>query len=347
MIITQKVDKNDQLLGFFIEWLRLLSDKFERIKVFCLEKGEYDLPDNIEVNSLGKDEGYGKFKQFFNFYFLILKYHREYDAVLVHMNPIWVVLGGYFWKLFDKKIFLWYTHKSITLKLRVATIMADVIFTASPESFRLKSKKVVITGHGIDTELFRPLRLVQGEQDFTRLNPPRRFNLKILSVGRISPIKNYETLINAAKILKDKNIDFMITLIGEPAIESDREYEKSLKSQIQSLKLEENFNFIGKIVHNDLPKYYQSHDIFVHLSKTGSLDKTMLEAMACGIKVLSSNDAARTILTAEFLFNDDPQELADKIINAEAINSGSLRNYVVENHNLQKLITKISETIKQ
>ena len=61
------------------------------------------------------------------------------------------------------------------------------IFTASHLSFRLKSSKVVVTGHGIDTELFKP--------DHLRLNPKdQRFNLRILSVGRIAPVKNYETL---------------------------------------------------------------------------------------------------------------------------------------------------------
>ena len=170
--------------------------------------------------------------------------------------------------------------------------------------------------------------------------------LRLLSIGRISPVKGYETLIDAAKILKDKNVDFIITIIGKPALESDSEYEESLKFKIQSLKLEENFDFVGKVVHNDLPKYYQSQDLFIHLSKTGSLDKTMLEAMACGIKVISSNDAARTILPVELLFNDNPQELADKILQSKEINTDSLRNYVVENHNLSALISKISETIK-
>ena len=350
LIITQKVDKNEQLLGFFIEWLRLFAEKFEKITVLCLEKGEYDLPGNVKVISLGKDRGYGKFKQFFNFYFLILKYHREYDAVLVHMNPIWVVLGGYFWKLFDKKIFLWYTHKSITLKLRIAVIVADIIFTASPESFRLNSKKVVVTGHGIDTDLFKPNSEFENPALKERGLPGevgrQDSKLRLLSIGRISPVKGYETLIDAAKILKDKNVDFIITIIGEPALESDSEYEESLKFKIQNLKLEENFDFVGKVVHNDLPKYYQSQDLFIHLSKTGSLDKTMLEAMACGIKVISSNDAARTILPVELLFNDNPQELADKIIKSQEINTDNLRTYVVNNHNLQKLITKISEIIK-
>ena len=54
LIITQKVDENDQLLGFFIDWIRLFSEKFERIIIICLEKGVFELPENVEVISLGK-----------------------------------------------------------------------------------------------------------------------------------------------------------------------------------------------------------------------------------------------------------------------------------------------------
>ena len=47
---------------------------------------------------------------------------------------------------------------------------------------------------------------------------PRESVIKILSIGRIAEVKNYETLVRAAKILKDKDIGFSITMIGEPAL---------------------------------------------------------------------------------------------------------------------------------
>jgi len=295
------------------------------------------LPPNVRTYSMGKDLGKSKLKQLFNFYHFILFRHKDYDAVFVHMNPIWVVLGGYIWRLFDKKIIFWYTTKGVTLKLRIATMWANVILTASPESFRLKSKKVIITGHGIDTELFRPSENLKVEDK----------KLKLLSVGRISPVKNYEVLVDAARILKDKNINFKITMIGEPALESDNNYQEKLKSKIENLKLGENFGFIGKVGHKDLPRYYQQNDIFVHLSKTGSLDKTLLEAMSSGMRVLSSNDAARGFLHPDFIFNEDnPAELANKIVKLKDMSTQeNLRNYVVENHNLNKLIDKIAQII--
>lgn len=342
LIITQKVDQNDQLLGFFIEWLKKFSQKFDKLTVLCLERGEFNLPSNVEVISLGKDHGSSKLSQFFTFYFLVFSLRKQYNSVFVHMNPIWMVLGGFLWKLLGKKRFLWYTSGGVTFKLKLAEKFADIIFTASKESFRVPSRKVIITGHGIDTDLFKP--------SGNRLSTIDNSRTKLLSVGRIAPVKNYETLIDAAKILRDEGVDFEITIIGEaPPLEKDRKYEESLKSKVESLKLKDNFNFVGKVNHKDLPEYYQSHDIFIHLSKTGSLDKTILEAMACGMKVLSSNDASRAFLSNELMFRgDNSTELAAKIkfLKDQLVNL-NLRNYVVQNHNLDTLIDKISKYIKR
>lgn len=338
LIITQKVDQNDQLLGFFIDWLRRLAGKFNKVTVICLERGDFDLPENIEVISLGKEKGLSKIRQLVKFYKLIYQLRDRYQAVFVHMNPIWAALGGLVWRFLDKKIILWYTHKSVTWKLKIAEKFADVILTASKESFRLPSKKVIITGHGIDTELFRsPLNRQHSDGI-----------LKILSIGRISPVKNYECLIDAAKILRNKQINFEVTMIGETVLPSDENYRRKLEAKISQLDLGNFFSFLGKINHQGLVEYYQSHDIFVHLSRTGSLDKTILEAMASGMTVLSSNDASKAFLPPELIFDDHkPEELADKIVKLSEINDLEfLRKYVVKNHNLDKLIDKINEIVR-
>ena len=76
---------------------------------------------------------------------------------------------------------------------------------------------MIITGHGIDTELFQSDEKLKIENE----------KLKILSIGRIAEVKNYGVLIRAAKILKDQNVEFSITMIGEPALKKDRDYEQN------------------------------------------------------------------------------------------------------------------------
>lgn len=335
LIITQKVDEDDQLLGFSVGWLSHLAEKFDQINILCLQKGRFNLPDNVKVTSLGKDRGTSKLGQLFNFYKNIWLLRKQYDAVFVFMNAIWVVLGAWMWRLTKKKIFLWYAHKTITWKHKLAEKFADGIFTSTPEGFRLPSNKVMIVGQGINVDLFKPAL------------SKRSGNLSILSVGRIAPIKDYESLIEATKILKNKGMNFSVTVIGEPVFPEDAEYEKKLKDMVKSMNLESNFSFIGKIINKDLPSYYQSHHIYINLSKTGSLDKTIVEAMASGNTVLSSNDAASKFLPKELIIQgNDPEEISKKILDVKDRDfSRELREYVVQNHSLNGLVEKISYNI--
>jgi putative flippase GtrA len=180
LIITQKVDKDDPILGFFHGWIIEFAKNFEYVTVVCLEKGKYDLPENVKVLSLGKEERQSRLQYIIHFYFHIIYERKNYDAVFVHMNQIYVVMGGIFWRLWKKKIILWYTHKAISMSLRLATILTHKVFTASKESFRLKSKKVIVMGHGIDIKLFYP------KKDISRFNI-----INIITVSRISRSKDF------------------------------------------------------------------------------------------------------------------------------------------------------------
>jgi len=53
--LTQKVDSEDNTLGFFHSWLSEFAKHYKNIIVICLELGVYDLPENIKVLSLGKE----------------------------------------------------------------------------------------------------------------------------------------------------------------------------------------------------------------------------------------------------------------------------------------------------
>jgi hypothetical protein len=99
LIITQKINKNDPILGFFHGWVKEFSKHFDSIVAICLEKGEYDMPTNVKVLSLGKESGHSKVKYLLNFYKFIWQERNNYDAVFVHMNPVYVVLGGLLWKI--------------------------------------------------------------------------------------------------------------------------------------------------------------------------------------------------------------------------------------------------------
>jgi glycosyltransferase involved in cell wall biosynthesis len=350
LILTQKVDKNDDILGFFHGWLLEFAKHYEKIIVICLQKGEYDLPSNVKVFSLGKEKEnlkienwYLKIATRFKYTLRFLKYiwveRKEYDRVFCHMNPIYVVLGGLFWRFKGKKVALWYTHKSVDLKLRIAEKLANIIFTASKESFQLKSKKVEVVGHGIDVNKFICNENIDKKNDF----------FEITTIGRISPIKNHLLMLKVFNFLVKNNIkNFVFNIVGSPITDLDKRYQNKLEKYVIENNLSSFVKFSGSISHNKILPFYQKVDIFINLSDTGSVDKAVLEAMACGCYILTSNKAFKSILPEDFLVKNDFNILVNKLIkvinidkNDLKLKSKDLREIVVKNNSLSELIKKI------
>jgi glycosyltransferase involved in cell wall biosynthesis len=330
LILTQAVDRNDHNLGFFHRWLLEFARNFGSVTVIALRVGSYDLPSNIKVVSLGKEKGVSRLGRIVAFYRYIRKFHDDYDAVFVHMNPEYAILGGIYWRIFKKKSVLWYTHKSVDMKLRLGTLFVDSIATASKESFRLRSSKVHMLGHGIDTDTFRPIESAPHEKT-------------VVSIGRISRSKNYETLINAIS----HTSGIRLFIIGAPVTDSDKAYMDSLQDLVREKGLESRISYQGSVKNEDVPLALRDADVFVNLSRTGSLDKAVLESMACGVPAITSNEAFKEMLGPFGLMckEGDEQELARLIEKIFAENRKALgerlREIVVRDHSLPRLVGRI------
>ena len=157
LIITQKVDLNDDNLGFFHGWLEKFSEKLDKLYVICLAQGDYNLPSNVSVYSLGKEKGTSKISQLIRLQKNLIQILPKVDGVFVHMCSIYAIASFPLVKILNKKMVLWHTHKSTDWKLKLAEKYVNKILTASKESCRLKNRrKIEVIGHGIDTEAFNP-----------------------------------------------------------------------------------------------------------------------------------------------------------------------------------------------
>jgi glycosyltransferase involved in cell wall biosynthesis len=354
-MITRKVDRYDPLAGFAYGWVKKIARNVDQLKVLCLEKGDIsELPDNVGIYSLGKEKGAGRFARLWRWQILALKLVPKVDGIFCHMNPEYTIAIAPYAFIFRKKIIAWYTHGTVTPKLKLLEKIASKILTASKESFRLESNKVIVTGHGIDTSFFHPPS--PGQETITKfyLAGRQAGNLqafKILSVGRISPTKDYESLIKAVDILtNDQKISGLkINIIGGPGLPQHQVYLDNLKQMVKSMKLEGIVTFLGAISNVETVGHYQDSDLFVNLSHTGSVDKAVLEAMACGCLILTSNEAFKEIVGPDFMVaQNDPAHLAEKIkwvINLPDEEKQKikerLRQEVVKNHDLDNLAKKI------
>ncbi len=276
LIITQKVDKNDDVLGFFHGWIEEFAKHCQNVTVICLYEGMHDLPKNVRVLSLGKEHGVSRIKYLTRFYRFIWQERTNYDSVFVHMNPEYVVLGGLLWRMWGKTIGLWYMHKSVDLKLRIAEKLAHHIFSGTKESFRFKSSKLHVMGHGIDTHFFSP-------------DPTIKRGAHLLSVGRLMSIKHHDEVIRVAK---EETRALRIAGSG-----TERDALKALASELGV-----EVTFLGPLSQKELRDEYRKAARLVHRSQTGSLDKVVLEAAASGCVVDTSDPATSKLpLSVEYV----------------------------------------------
>ncbi|MFH1078531.1 MAG: glycosyltransferase family 4 protein, partial [Patescibacteria group bacterium] len=263
--------------------------------------------------------------------------HR-FDAVFVHMSPIWVVLGGWWWRLTGQRTVLWYTHGTASRDLRIALTFANEILTATPEAFPIRSAKVRAIGHGISPRFFEVARY-EG-------NDARKGNgLVVVSVGRISPRKRVRETIELFAAISRRCPDARFTWVGEALTDADKEYEKMVRDDVERLGLSDRVRFVGAMPFTVLPSVYASADLLLHLSATGSLDKVVLEALAAGCAVFSTNPATCEAVPSAYWGGPlDATAVEESIIRANRGVQTAMRQDVMQRFFLKNLISRIIET---
>jgi len=332
LIITQKVDKEDPILGFFHNWLEKFSDEVKNLYVISLYKGEVDLPDNVTVLSLGKEKGSGKIVQFLKLQKYLVKVLPKVNGIFVHMCPEYVLFAGPLAKLYNKKILLWFVHKSVNWKLWLAEKLVNKIYTSSKNSCRLESKKIEVAGHGVDTDLFKPVDNAEHKKE-------------IICVGRISPIKDQLTFVKAASIIykKDPSFDYKFKIIGAPYLETDKKYNDKLRDYVRQNDLGERVEFIDKVNYLEMPMLYNESSLLVNLCPTGGMDKVVLEAMAFNLPVIVCNQSFKGCISEGRFFEcGSAQDLANKIMSNIGVSQNS-RQTILDNFSLERIVKKIVE----
>lgn len=292
LLITPKVDPTDDLFGHVNGWATALARRVERLYVVALWPGRPALPANARFATLGKDEGEGGSGLIASRVAWLTRLQRivarlcargEIDAVLAHMGPVFAVAAAPIARVLGRPTFLWYAHGQVSPMLRLAHELVDGVGTSTPEGFRIPSRKVTITGQGIDLGRFRPSEIWPASE-------------RLLSVGRFSPVKQYETLIDALTEpgLIDRT-DLEVELVGGVHSEGEVEYLDRLRSRSRARGLGCRARFVEGLPHVEMVATYQRATLFASASATGSLDKATLEAAACGLPPIVCNPAFREL----------------------------------------------------
>jgi len=194
---------------------------------------------------------------------------------LVSTAHAWVMMGrkGALYRQLDLFLMKRFDHLFAVSKATKKEMLAAGI----PES------KITVIYNGIDTEAWARVHVKNTLRD--DLGIPVSSPV-IGYVGRIMPEKDLETWIRAAAIVAERYSEARFVLVGEGR---DGTTLDELKSLAQSLGIETQLIFPG--FRRDLPRVYSSFDIFVMSSLREGLPNSILEAMALGVPVVTTDVA--------------------------------------------------------
>jgi glycosyltransferase involved in cell wall biosynthesis len=180
--------------------------------------------------------------------------------------------------------------------------------------------------------------------------PPR-----ILSVGRVTPAKDPLTILAAVAILVARGFDLHLDLAGDALAPNDAGYRRRVEEQIEVGGLRERVTLHGAVPYRDVPALYRRASVVVNASTTGSVDKVVLEAMACSRAVVTCNDAFARLFgelgaSAERLMfaPGSADQLAERIEALLRMRAGErraltdrLRALVERDHEVDALMTRL------
>ena len=106
--------------------------------------------------------------------------------------------------------------------------------------------------------------------------------IKLITVGRLAPWKNVNTIIEAVHLLKNQDLKINLIIVGSGPEDLD------LKKQVNNLNLTNEVIFTGQKKYSDLKEYYKSADIYIQASGYEGLPHVLLEAINFDLAIIST-----------------------------------------------------------
>jgi glycosyltransferase involved in cell wall biosynthesis len=223
------------------------------------------------------------------------------------------------------EFFPWYQRTWSKWLIRASAQRADHIITSSEYS-----KQDLVTTYHIDPDRITVTPLAPRDSFYPRPKAEARQRIArqygissefILYVGRLQGRKNLLRLVDAFAEARNAGVPHKLVLAGG----ADSLFEPVME-RLRSLRLTEQVLLPGYIAGEDLPWLYSAADAFVYPSLYEGFGLPVLEAMACGLPVLTSTGSAlqEVAAGAAVLFDPtDVRSMADAL--ARVMSSSKLR----------------------
>ena len=151
---------------------------------------------------------------------------------------------------------------------------------------KIPENKITVIHNGYDAKLKKKISREEIAKVKVKYSLPQDY---LLHIGTLEPRKNLDFLIDVfCEAIKDKkNANLSLVITGKKGW-----YFEGLFEKVRKLELEEKVIFTGYIDEGDKGAIYQGAKIFTFPSLYEGFGLPPLEAMACGVPVISSNTSS-------------------------------------------------------
>lgn len=174
------------------------------------------------------------------------------------------------------------------------------------KSLGITEDKILILRNAVDTEIFKPSKNMELRHKYGI----KENEILILFVGYLDIFKGIFELIDAFYEINKENKNVKLMMVGTGP------KKEELKRNVSNLT--DFVIFTGQILPSEIYKYYQAADIFVLPSYTEGLPVSVLEAMACGLPIITTNvggipEVVEDSLNGFLINSKDENELREKL----------------------------------
>lgn len=185
-----------------------------------------------------------------------------------------------------------------------------------------RPSRIAVIAHGVDDRFRtapRPTR-----ESFTRDSP-----LRVLYVSQLSPYKHNVNVARAITALRQRGLFVSLDLVGGADREIDRE---DFERQAHALDPKGEFiRWKGAVQHAELIDRYRDAEVFAYASSCENLPNTLVEAMASGLPIASSDRGPMPEVLARAGVYFDPEDIASITRALDALaRSATLRESLAE-----------------
>jgi glycosyltransferase involved in cell wall biosynthesis len=145
------------------------------------------------------------------------------------------------------------------------------------------AEKTEVVGNGVDTACFHPVDRAAARRKYAL--PPDAHVL--VSVGALVERKGMHRVIEAMPALIKHHPDLHYLIVGGASPEGDNRAE--LEAQVARLGLGERVHFLGALPPDELKWPLSASDVFVLATRNEGWANVFLEAMACGLPVVTTD----------------------------------------------------------